>query len=114
MKIAVILLVSGQLAALALIVLREVVFGRTGDDWDVLVALAVGSYLTAVGAGIVFIVLLVLRFVHRLPEAGAEFLEEVDTAQPEGATWTAVGVDVVGGLGLFVAGYAGMLLTGST
>jgi hypothetical protein len=114
MKLAGILLVSGQLAGLAFLVLGEVVFDHTGDGWDVFVASALAAYLIACGAGIVFVALVVLGFIRRLPEATAGFLEEIDTAEPEAATWTAVGVDVVGGLGLFLVGYVGVLLAGST
>ena len=114
MKVAGILLVSGQLAAWALMVFGATVFGETGDAWDVLVALALAAYVIAVGAGVVFVVLLVLELIRRAPEMGAEFLQEIDAAEPEAATWTAVGVDVVGGIGLFLVGYVGVLLSDST
>ena len=114
MKVAGMLFVSGQVVALALIVLGDAVFGQTGAGWDVLVALAFAAYVIAAGGGVPFLVPLVHGLIRRAPALGPEFLQEMDAAEPEGANWTAMGVDRVGGLGLFLVGYVGVLLSGST
>jgi len=70
MKIACILLFSGQLVALALVALREEVLGAESGSGDVLVALALGAYSIAFGAGVVFIVLLVPRLIRGVTRVG--------------------------------------------
>ena len=70
MKIACVLLFSGQLVALTLVVLREEMSSPESGWGDVLVALALGAYLIAVGAGVVFIVLVVPRLIRGVARVG--------------------------------------------
>lgn len=70
MKIACILLVSGQLVALALIGVRSELLGPESGWGDVLEYVALGAYLIAIGAGMVFMVLLVPRLIRGVARVG--------------------------------------------
>ena len=119
MKVASILWVSGQLIAIALLALRAWVYGGSGEDWDPLLALALGIYVIALGALGVIVVILLHRLFRRLARAVMEeppspsSLDEVESAW-SASSWNAVIIDVVGGLGLFVVGYAGVVSADST
>jgi hypothetical protein len=69
MKICLIIGVSGQVVAFAFLGLYEV-FSPEGVLEDVLRVLAVGAYLIAGGAAVVFIVLLVLRVIRIVARVG--------------------------------------------
>ena len=86
MKVASILWVSGQLIAIALLALRAWVYGGSGEDWDPLLALALGIYVIALGALGVIVVILLHRLFRRLARAVMEeppspsSLDEVESA----------------------------------
>ena len=66
----VILFFSAQLAAFAVIGLREEVFGPESGLGDVLVALAIGLYVIALGAGTVELVLHLPRLMRGVARVG--------------------------------------------